>query len=387
MTRDRLTALIYGMAIASGFAVAVLGPAMPILRSDLGISRTVGGLHFSAIAGGAVVAGFIVESLTRIAGRSRVFWLGGAGIALGSLVIAVGRNPATTIAGALIVGISGAAMLSVAQATLSDRHPGARSVTLTELHASSSFGSVLPALVVGAVVAMGGGWRLGVVTPIAIIAVLTIVGRGVAFPSIPGGREPGASPPLPRAYWFFWAAFIPSVGAEWSIGAWGAGYLVDLVGTSAGAAALLMVSFFGAIALGRVIGARLAGRVRPFGLLVGATTVALGGFLVIVGSAQVAPVVVGLFVAGLGISVGFPLLLTMAMDTVPHRPDEASARTFISAGASVAIAPLVLGALADRFGLRPAFWIVPLLLLTLVLLAGGGHQAARNVDHEAPAEP
>ncbi len=88
--------------------------------------------------------------------------------------------------------------------------------------------------------------------------------------------------------------------------------------------------------------------------------------------------VAGLFVAGLGISVGFPLLLTMAMDTVPQRPDEASARTLISAGASVAIAPLVLGTLADRIGLRPAFWIVPLLLLALILFAGGGQRAARN---------
>ena len=386
VTRDRLTALIYGMAIASGFAVAVLGPAMPTLRSDLDISRTIGGLHFSALAGGAVVAGFIVESLTRVAGRSRVFWLGSGGIALGSLVIAAGRNPVVTIAGALIVGTSGAMMLSVAQATLSDSHPRSRSVALTELHASSSFGTVLPALVVGAVVAVDVGWRWGVVAPVAIIVILAIFGRGVAFPPMPGQRERAASPPLPRAYWFFWAAFIPSVGAEWSIGAWGAGYLVDIIGTSAGSAALLMVSFFGAIALGRIIGSRFAGRVSPFRLLVGATAIALAGFVGIVGSVQVASVVAGLFVAGLGISVGFPLLLTMAMDTVPQRPDEASARTLISAGASVAIAPLVLGTLADRVGLRPAFWIVPLLLLALILLAGGGQRAARNQDREAPAQ-
>ena len=40
LVRDRVTLLTYGMAIAFGFAVAALGPAMPLLREDLGISRT-----------------------------------------------------------------------------------------------------------------------------------------------------------------------------------------------------------------------------------------------------------------------------------------------------------------------------------------------------------
>ena len=375
--RDRLTLLVYGMAIASGFAVAVLGPAMPAVRDDLGISRTVGGLHFTARAGGAVIAGFTVARLTRTVGRRTAFWLGATGIAVGSIVVALGWHPGITIAGALIVGTSGALMLSVGQASLSEIHGESRSVALTEVHASTSFGSVLPTLVVGSLVAIGVGWRPGVVVPVIGIIALAIAGRVVAFPPMITDTPSGPRVPLPRPYWFFWAAFIPSVGAEWSIGAWGAGYLVDLVGTTTAAAALLMVSFFGAIALGRFIGARIALRVAPFGLLIASAAVALVGFLVIVGSTAVVPVVAGLFLAGLGISVSFPLLLTMAMGTVPHRPDEASARTFISAGASVATAPLALGVLADRVGLRTAFWLVPALLCLLVLLAAAGRKASR----------
>lgn len=384
MNRDRLTLLVYGMAIASGFAVAVLGPAMPALRDDLGISRTVGGLHFTALAGGAVVAGFVVEPLTRLVGRRSVFWLGGSGIAVGAIVVALGWHPTVTIAGALIVGMSGAVMLSVGQASLSDVHSDTRSVALTEVHASTSFGSVLPTLVIGALVAAGLGWRPGFVVPVFGIIALAIVGRAVGFPPSGGAGAPGSRAPLPRPYWFFWAAFVPAVGAEWSIGAWGAGYLVDLIGTTTAAAALLMVSFFGAIALGRFLGARVALRVPPFGLLVGSSVVALSGFLVIVGSSEVRPVVGGLFLAGLGISVSFPLLLTMAMDTVPHRPDEASARTFISAGASVATAPLALGVLADGVGLRAAFWLVPALLLLLIALAAAGRRASVARAGDAP---
>ena len=60
-TRDRMTILAYGMAMAFGYGVAAMGPAMPLMREDLDISRTVGGLHFTALATGAVIAGFVAD--------------------------------------------------------------------------------------------------------------------------------------------------------------------------------------------------------------------------------------------------------------------------------------------------------------------------------------
>ena len=58
--RDELTWLLYAMASTFGFALGSMGPAMPLLRDDLDISRTVGGLHFSLIAVGSVAAGRVV---------------------------------------------------------------------------------------------------------------------------------------------------------------------------------------------------------------------------------------------------------------------------------------------------------------------------------------
>ena len=102
--RDRLTLLAYGMAVASGFAVAALGPAMPSLREDLGISRAIGGLHFTALAVGAVVVGFTIQALTRARGRHWVFWAGGSGIAVGAAVIGASWSPAGTLFGAGLIG-------------------------------------------------------------------------------------------------------------------------------------------------------------------------------------------------------------------------------------------------------------------------------------------
>jgi fucose permease len=201
--------------------------------------------------------------------------------------------------------------------------------------------------------------------------------RTEAFPPILATGHPGRRRSLPAAYWFFWAGFIPAVGAEWSVGAWGADYLVTIAGTEEGTASFLMAAFFGAMVLGRFLGGRVARRIKPFPLLLGATLLGLGGAFLLWGSTATPRVVAGLFVAGLGISMLFPMLLSLAIDIVSDRPDVAAARVAIAAGGSVIVAPLTLGATADQIGLRGAFGLVPGLLVLVVLFAFLGRRASR----------
>lgn len=376
-TRSRLTLLAYGMATAFGFGVAALGPAMPSLREDLGISRTIGGLHFTAIAGGSVVAGLAVGRIIARWGRRRVFWWGGAGIAAGAMLIGLGGHPAVTLTGGLLIGALGAMMMAVTQATVADEQPLHRAVALTELSTSMSVGTVIPALLIGASLAIGAGWRPAFVVPAAIWAALLLLRRAEGFPPTNPPEVRGVRWPLPAAHWFFWAAFIPAVAAEWSVGSWGAGYLVDVAGTREGTASLLMSIFFGAMVAGRVVGSRIARTLSPFPLLLGATATGMGGVLLFWGSTSVVPVVGGLLLAGLGISMLFPMLLSLGMATAPDRSDLVSSRVFIAAGGATMIAPLALGAIADQVGIRTAFSVVPGLFLLVALLAALGNRAGR----------
>ena len=377
-TRDRLTLLTYGMAISFGFAVAAMGPAMPLLREDLGISRTVGGLHFTALAAGAVLAGLLVERATRFWGRRLVFWSGGAGIALGALLIGVGWHPAITLPGALLAGCCGSAALVSAQATLSARHPSHRPVALTEINTSMSLGSVTPAVLIGTLVAIGVGWRPAFIAPLAAWVLLLILLRTESFPAVTGTAATESQQRLPGAYWLFWLGFIPSVGAEWCIGAWGADYLVDVAETSEGSASFLMTAFFGAMVTGRFVGGKVARHVSPLVLLLGTTATGLAGVLLFWASQSVLLVVSGLLVAGLGISMQFPMLLSLALETAADRVDMAAARVSIAAGGSVIVAPLTLGAIADQAGIRFAFGLVPALLAFVAVFAALGWRATAS---------
>ncbi|RZV43350.1 MAG: MFS transporter [Acidimicrobiia bacterium] len=374
--RDPFTILTYGMAVAFGFALAALGPAMPLIREDLDMSRTLGGLHFTALAAGSVLAGFSSERLTARWGRRLLFWAGGTGVAAGAIIVGAGWHPAVTLIGSIVVGTSGALMLTTGQAALSDHHPLHRPVALTEVNTAMSLGAVVPALLIGGLAAAGVGWRAAFLAPLGIWIVLAATRRTEPFPAPAPADAPAERYRLSRSYWIYWAALIPAVGAEWSIAAWGAGFLVDVAGTAEATAALLMMGFFGAMVAGRAVGARIARQAEPPVVLATSITVATVGALVLLIAESAFSAVIGLVVAGLGISMLFPMLLALAMSTAPGHADAASARAFIAGGSAVLVAPLTLGVVADTAGIRAAFGLVPALLGVLALLAVLGWRTA-----------
>jgi fucose permease len=123
-----------------------------------------------------------------------------------------------------------------------------------------------------------------------------------------------------------------------------------------------MSAFLLTMVVGRTLGSRLVRLVTSAFLLVLATTVALGGFLLfwLVPWAPVA--LVGLCVTGLGVANLYPLSMATALTTAPDNSGAASARVSVSSGIALFIAPLTVGGIADRVGLRIAYGIVPALL-------------------------
>lgn len=380
--RDRLTWLVLTMTAVFGFAVGALGPAMPLMRDDLDMSRTVGGLHFTLVAVGGVVLGFFADRVTRRLGRRALLWAAGGGVAVGALAIGVAPAPFVSLFGAAVAGAFGAALLVTGQSTMSDIHAAHRGVALTEANTAMSVGILAPAMVIAGFVAIGVGWRAAFAVPMVGFVLLVATRRSEPFPDF--GVAGFARGRLPGEYWWFWAAMVPAVAAEWAVGAWGAGYLVDVGGASEGLASLLLTSFFATMIVGRIFTARLAGALAPLPLLLGASALGLAGVLTFWLSEAIAVIVAGFLVAGLGISAMFPMLLTLAVDTASARAETAAARASIAAGLAVLVSPVTLGFIADQSSLRSAFAVVPGLFLVIAVLAAAGNRAVAKESVPAP---
>ncbi|MBN1965535.1 MAG: MFS transporter, partial [Anaerolineae bacterium] len=339
------------------------------LRDELKLSYTVGGLHFSALALGLVIGGLVTDRAVRRWQRPVVFWGGGAGMALGALIVGVGRWEAITIAGSWVMGFLGTFLLTTIQSGLADRHGPNRAVALTESNIGASFCAGLAPLFVGGFQRAGIGWRGGVLLPVVLWIVLTLWYRREPIPTAqPSERKAhAAGGALPRIFWVYWAVLLFSVAAEWSIAFWGADFLASEGGLQKADASSVMSFFFVAMVIGRLLGSRLTRVMDTSRLLLGALAIALGGFALF----WLAPLgglrIVGLFVAGLGIANLFPFVLAIGVSISPEQSDAASARIVLGAGVAILVAPQLLGTMADQIGVWSAYGLVA---VVLVIAAG-----------------
>jgi MFS family permease len=188
-----------------------LGAATERLRSDLGVSRGVVGLHATCFAAGIVVGGAAGHRLTQRYGRGRAAIAGAVGMAAGTVLLAAGRVPPVTLAGALAMGLAGSLLLIVAPSHLADRHGAGAAVVLARANAVASVCAGVAPFLVGAAVALGLGWRaaFAVGSAVLLVAALAFDRASADLPARPGpapGRRARAR--LPAGHWYWWLTLV-----------------------------------------------------------------------------------------------------------------------------------------------------------------------------------
>lgn len=365
--RDRFTWLAYLTLGYFAYYLNAPGVAMPLLRADLGLNYSMGGLHISALAVGSVAAGLLTTRLVRRFGRHAIFWGGGAGATVGALLLAAGRHPAITLPAITFMGLAGTTLLATVQSSLADHHGRFRALALTEANVVASGTTILAPLLVGTFARLEFGWRGALIVPAGAWLLMFLLMRDQPVPA-PRQRDDGdeGQDSLPRLFWFYWVALALGVAVEWSIIAWGGDFLVEAGQLTRANASLVMSAFFVAMLVGRSLGAVLARRVALPQLLLAAMISGLAGFLIFWLVPLVGVRIGGLFIAGLGVANLFPFLLSIAMGIAGPASDLASARITLGTGSAILLAPLTLGWLADRAGISAAYLLVALFFVVTI---------------------
>lgn len=378
--RNRLTWLAYLALGLYGFFLYGFGPTTPLAREELGVSRTLGGLYGTALAVGALVAGFAGTAPVRRVGRSALLWGSAAGLSAGVVLYTHGGAFPVTLLGALVCGTAGSWIVTVANASLMDEQGPAGPAALSEGNAAAAGIGTLAPLVVGAAVAVGLGWRAGLLTVVLLAVVLFAAFRTVPIPDgmpVDPEAHPDGAHRLPRDYWVTWGVLVCVIAIEFCLALWAADLLRTRTGLGAAGATAAWSGALAGVFLSRLAGGRLAERYAVDALLLSALAVLVGGFALFWVPTAAGPAVTGLFVCGLGLGVLFPLTMARAIASAPGRSDLAATRGSLAAGVAAGLGPFALGAAADQVGTHRAFLVVPALAALAVLgLLVSHHPAA-----------
>lgn len=370
LVRGGRTWLTYAQLGTYGYFLYGFGPALTQLRDEQGFSRTLAGLHGTALAVGALLSALCVAQLALRFGRTAVLWAGLVLLCGGIVTLTTFTAAPLTLLGALACSFGGSFVVTCSTTVLSAVHGETGPAAITEANAvAAAVGAAAP-LVVGVAVATGAGWRSALLLVLPAVAVMAVVGRRVspvAHP-VPATAPDDGGPPgrLSRRFWICWVVITAGIAVEFCLALWAADMLHQRAGLSAAAAAGSVTAMVAGMAIGRVVGGRLALRLPVDLLMYAGAAVNAVGFALFWASPWGPAAVTGLLVCGLGLSVFFPLGLARAIAASDGRPDLATARAGLAAALASGAGPFVLGALADRVGIHAAMLVVPALLVVLV---------------------
>ncbi|MFL5830771.1 MAG: MFS transporter [Solirubrobacteraceae bacterium] len=379
--RNPFTWTAFGALFAFGYLNAVLGPALPYLRSVEGISYSVGALHQVAYAIGGGVAGALSARNHLPFSRRSVIAVGLAGAGLAGLAVAYGNVAPITIAGALLMGMLGTLALIRVWAALSDAHGPRRAVALSEGEVAVSLAGIATPLLIGALAGSAATWRLAFVIGAATIAFAVIA---VLHSELPSPRPTTREPPRELRLQPTLVIIFAIVALEFALSFWLASYLGDDVGLARQTAVALVSALYAANLIGRVLASRLARTHSPEHLLFAAIGLVLAGLPCLLAATSAAAAVPGIALAGTGIGALFPLTSSLHVQASGHTADSALGEVLTIAALGQIAGPLVAGAIAQASSLRAGLLVLP--ALTLLAAAGLASQQHHSSHGQAPTQ-
>lgn len=401
--RDSVTVAGYTAVVTWAWFVFASGPVLPLIGLDMGLSKTLVGLHATFLSVGSISSAPLLVPIVRRVRRYGAIAIGAGCVCLAVLLLAGGSllpgpGLAITLAGMVAAGFGGTMLIASSTAALDAHHGRASNAAISEANGLGSGLGMLAPVLVGASVALGLTWRPAalLMLPLALTCVLLLRrildrdrrGEIDASPlrAVPASSDDadGGRTALPRRVWVILAVLMSGVGIEVSLNTWSAELLRErTVLTAAGASAAVAAFAFG-MTIGRFVAVPLARRWTSIMLLRAAAVVlALGWALLwlatMTSTSWVSLAVVGLALTGAGAGTYFPIGAAWLVRNSAGQAERGMARVSIGVGAAAGVVPFLVGVLADLVGIHIAMLFVP---VGLVLVTGLLTLLARHRIHD-----
>jgi fucose permease len=158
------------------------------------------------------------------------------------------------------------------------------------------------------------------------------------------------------------------IASEFAVAFWAAALLRERTSIEAATATTLVLAFPLGMMLGRWFGTYLFPSLDIDQRLKAVIALQGIGFIIFWTSEILVTSFLALFITGFGTSMQFALSTLRLLRFGQGKADLAMGRSSLGAGLAIAISPLLLGYLADLFGIVNAFLFVPVLVISAFVI-------------------
>ena len=370
-----------GVFVVNGAAIGTWVAHIPWVQERFDLSKSTMGLVIVGMALAVILAFPLAGQAIVRHGSERIVWVGGIACALAVNLPVLAPHPLLVALGLAVLGGASATQDVAMNSHGVKVEKDLGRPIMSSLHAGWAFGGMAGAAFAAACAALGLDARVTVAIASALLLCMLVatasrIGHGSAAE---GEDTPGFTLPS-RGVVLLAVLCLLVMVTEGAMADWGGLYLRQDLGSSAALAALAYSFFTAGMTAGRVVGDWVNHRIGAVALLRwGAllTGAPLGAMLLI---GQPAAALAGLFLVGLGVSNGVPLMFSAAgrQPDMPPGPGIAAVSSMGSLG--FLAGPPFIGFLADAVSL-------PWALATLIAGAAVVFALARRANAHTKPEP
>jgi len=370
-----------GVFVANGAAIGLWVAHIPWVQERFELSKSTMGLVIVAMALAVVLAFPVAGQAIVRHGSERIVWVGGIACALAVNLPLLAPQPVLVALGLAVLGGASATQDVAMNSHGVKVEKDLRRPIMSSLHAGWAFGGMAGAGFAAACAAVGIDPRVTVAVGSGLLLwLVTASARRIGHGSPAEGEDTPRFTLPSRGVLLLAVLCLLVMVTEGAMADWGGLYLRQDLGAGAAIAALAYSFFTAGMTGGRIVGDWVNHRIGAVALLrLGAllTGIPLGAMLLI---GQPAAALIGLFLVGLGVSNGVPLMFSAAgrQPDVPPGPGIAAVSSMGSLG--FLAGPPFIGFLADAVSL-------PWALATLILGAITVFALARRATARTEPEP
>jgi FHS family glucose/mannose:H+ symporter-like MFS transporter len=372
------------LAFATNFlwvmVIGLLGPSLPAIVEDLGISYAQAGLFFTLLSLGSLFGASLGAWASDRAPRKALF--GGCAMGLAAGLVLVGFVPGYVGVALLVFlfSVAGSPLGSIGQSIMLGIAPERRERNLSLFTTFGALGSFVAPILVSANFAAGLAWRFPFLETAAValaLAVAILVAR-IPTAGAPRARVKALAMLSNRRVLATGVMIFFSVAIDLGFVYWLAQYFAAELGVSLRLSSSVVGVYLAGIVSGRLAIPLALKRLRPEALLPASLALALGAilaFILVPGAGAKA----GLCAAyGLGVGPVFPLLMARGSREFPEQSGAVTGVLFAGVSLGGIVFPLAVGALAGTLGIARSYWFCAaaaagLLAASLAIAREGPH--------------
>jgi fucose permease len=371
--------------VVNGAAIGTWVAQIPWIQERFDLSKSAMGLLITGMAIAVILAFPIAGQAIVRHGSERIVWVGGIATSLAVMLPVFAPEPMFVALGLFVLGGSSATQdVSMNSHGVKVEKDLGRPI-MSSLHAGWAFGGMLGAAFAALTHALDLDPRIAVPIASAVLLVTLVVSaRRIGGGSAAAGDDTPSFALPSRGVVLLAIICLLVMVTEGAMADWGGLYLRQDLGASAALAALAYSFFTAGMVVGRVAGDWINHRIGAVALLRwGAllTGLPLAAMLLV---GQPAAALVGLFLVGLGVANGVPLMFSAAgrQPDTPPGPGIAAVSSMGSLG--FLAGPPVIGFIADATSLP---WALSLLILGALVVFALARRANAHTTPEAEPDP